>query len=158
MRLYHFTALEYLKSILEQGLTRGDVPLGPRRFGNAVWLTQNPDPEAQVSWAGSGERVLTDEDRAAYEAIFGVRPPAGSRFPDKRAVMLEVEVPEDDPNLVRWIRYARLRGASKCCLRQLRSSPDWFIYKGTIPPEWIVKVGLSGEAAEALQAWGPEGA
>ena len=151
MRFYHFTALEYLPSILDEGLTRGDVPLGPRKFDNAVWLTRNADPAAQACWAGE-ERLLTDEERRAHESLYGYPVPPGSRFADKRAVLLAVEIPEDDPKLIAWRSLAKRSGANPKWLRTLRSSPDWFIYRGTVPTDWIVEIAGLSEQAQATIA------
>jgi hypothetical protein len=158
VRLYHFTALEYLPSILEEGLTRGDVPLGPRKFGgNAVWLTLNADPAAQAFWAGEGERLATDEERRHLESLFGKPVPPGSRFADKRAVLLAVEIPDEDPKLVQWLRFARLRGVNPKWLRNLRSSPDWFIYRGAVPTDWIIEIaGLSEQAQATIASFNAE--
>ena len=110
MRLYHFTAVEYLHAIRSEGITKGDVPLKPTKSINAVWLTKDDDPDAQ-GWAGTGEHVLTDEERALHARNFGtpLRAP-DVRFPDKRAVKLMVDVPDKDPALIRWNRFARMRG------------------------------------------------
>ncbi|MCL4684698.1 hypothetical protein KJ059_08085 [Myxococcota bacterium] len=158
MKLYHFTALEYLRSILAEGITTGDVPLGPRRHGNAVWLTRAPEPNAQL-WTNDGSHVLSDDERRLHASIFGAPVPRGSRVPDKRAVRLTVEVPEGDKLLTQWLPYARLRGAKTKWFRALESSPDWYIYRGTIPPAWLVAVApLSAEARGMLTPDGPPAA
>ncbi len=151
IRLYHFTALEYLDSIMSEGITRGDLPLGPTRHGRAVWLTRNPSREAQT-WTPECERLLTAEDRAAHERAFGTRPPPDAKFADKRAVLITVDVPSSDRLLYQWLRYARLRGVKREWLRALNSSPDWYIYRGAIPPEWFVDVEAISDRARALFA------
>jgi hypothetical protein len=156
VKLYHFTALEYIESIEREGLTRGDVPLKPKGRGlNGVWLTRNPDVEAQ-GWA-SKPRVLSDEERADYATVFGKMPPPGSRIADKRAVRITVDIPGKDSRLKVWTKYARLRGVKRDWMRALDkagggSSSDWFVYFGEIPPEWIQQVEVRAEREEAVQA------
>ena len=104
MKLYHFTALEKIKAIFEEGLVRGDVPLSPEEAGNGVWLTRNPDA-ADQGWAVT-PRKLTAEERQHHERIFGRKVPRDARFPDKRAIALEVEVPEGDDRLHHWPDFA----------------------------------------------------
>ena len=151
VRLYHFTALEYLDSILSEGITRGDLPLSPTRQGRAVWLTQNANPIAQT-WTPEGEQLLTAEERAAHEYAFGTPPPPGAKVADKRAVLIAVDVPSGDRLLYQWLRYARLRGVKREWLRALNSSPDWYIYRGAIPPEWFVEVEAISDRARAFFA------
>jgi len=135
VRLYHFTALEYLPRILAEGLTRGDVPLGPTKRENAVWLTSNPEPTEQA-WA-SEPHVSTDAERALHERLFGRPVPRGARYADKRAVVIAIEIPSGDPKLVRWYRYANRRGVNRRWMRTLEKvggrGSDWWIFRGQIP-------------------------
>ena len=84
MILYHFTWVEYLDSIKRDGLNRGDVPTklrGPLFETNAVWFTTEPQPEGH----GLGEfKILTEEDRKLHFEVFGVLPPEGAVFFDKK--------------------------------------------------------------------------
>jgi hypothetical protein len=63
-----------------------------------------------------------------------------------------VEVPDEDPNLTKWLRFVRRRGVNRKWLRVINakrfgSAADWYIYRGTIPPEWIEAAApLSDEA------------
>ena len=76
MRLYHFTCLFHLPSILADGLNRGDEVISPTESLNAPSFTTNPNRNA-VHWNDGG--------------------PA-----DKRRVRILVDVPDDDENLVPW--------------------------------------------------------
>lgn len=158
--LYHFTALEYLQKILEEGLTRGDVPTSRTGVENAVWLTTDPEPSRQ-GWADD-PHILSDEERAAYGRVFGEVPKPGARFPDKRAIRLEVDVPDGDPNLVGWLHFARVRRIKNSLLKSLNRTGgggegDWFLYIGDLPPDWILSVApLSASARTLLTPDGPE--
>jgi hypothetical protein len=83
MILYHFTCAEFLKSIMRQGLCRGDVrtkQIGPLFETNAVWLTTDPQPKGH----GLGlPGTLTKEDRMRHFMVFGTMPPQESRYQDK---------------------------------------------------------------------------
>jgi hypothetical protein len=79
-----------LESIITQGLTRRDVPLGLRRGETAVWLMSNPDPEAQ-DWTLRGRYIMSEQDRRLHQSLFGEPVPPGGYYPDKRAVALAVE-------------------------------------------------------------------
>jgi hypothetical protein len=163
VKLYHFTALEYLGSILDEGLTRGDVPLSPTRRKTAIWLTRNPDPDTQA-WTGDPRR-----ERKPYARLLDFAPSLRRlpRFVDKRAVMLAVEVPDGDGKLVGWLCFAAQRGIDRRWVEtvararggKMSNALDWYIYRGAIPREWIVDVvPLSEEAtrimeAKRLRAW-----
>ena len=68
MILYHFTAEEYLDSILSAGLTRGEVPLSATDVLNAVWLTSDRNPSGHGLTNGG---VLSAEERRAFLKIHG---------------------------------------------------------------------------------------
>ena len=72
MILYHFTAAEYLESILKDGLNRGDVPLSPTEGVNGVWLTTDPNTEGHGLTDGG---PLTAREHSAYALAFGREPP-----------------------------------------------------------------------------------
>jgi hypothetical protein len=78
MVLYHFTCVEFLKSIMREGLCRGDVrtkQIGPLFETNAVWLTTNSQPKGH----GLGlPGTLTEEDRLRHFKVFGTMPPQES--------------------------------------------------------------------------------
>lgn len=50
MKLYHFTSKMHLPGIMQEGLTRGDVPVTPTGGLNHPWLTDDPEPRQQ-QWA-----------------------------------------------------------------------------------------------------------
>lgn len=78
MLLYHYTATEYLDSILKDGLTRGEVPISPTEVLSGVWLTGDISPRGHGLTDG---RPLTDREKA----FFGIATRKPARFPDKRA-------------------------------------------------------------------------
>src|SRR5688500_16743589 len=96
MILYHHTAPEYLRSIVENGLTRGDVPLTPTTAMRAVWLTTDPSPEGHGLSDG---RLLTPTERAWYERITGEDVPLNASFADKRRIRITIIIPSSDRSL-----------------------------------------------------------
>jgi hypothetical protein len=146
MLLYHFTAIELLDSILENGLNRGDVAITPRGVGiNAVWLTSDLKP------AGHGltqERKLTDAERELLFQIHGTRPSAGAKLPNKRAIRITVKLRSNDPSLKKWLKWAAKR-IDKSWLNVLNRNPDgdikrhprtWYLCFRTIEPHEFVAV------------------
>ena len=137
MILYHFTWVEYLDSIKRDGLNRGDVPTklrGPLFETNAVWFTTEPQPEGH----GLGEfKILTEEDRKLHFEVFGVLPPEGAVFFDKKAVRITVVIPSNDRRLVRWLTW----GHEHCepglydALSKGNSHKTWWLYFGTVAPD-----------------------
>jgi len=138
MVLYHFTCAEFLKSIMREGLCRGDVrtkKIGPLYETNAVWLTTDPQPKGH----GLGlPGALTEEDRLRHFEVFGTMPPKGSRYPDKRAVRITVNIPKGDPRLQRWTRWARKHCEPGVYDNLARADGSghktWWLYFGSIAP------------------------
>lgn len=134
MILYHYTALEYVESILQSGLTRGEVPLGPGREDclNAVWFTSDADPAGHG--LTDGKVLSTDEKR-----ILGVDVATEFRFPDKRRIRIAVDIDANDQNMSRWMRWAKKR-VDPAWLKTLhrtaggdKKARTWYLYWGTIP-------------------------
>lgn len=137
MLLYHYTAKEYLPLILAEGLTRGDVPTSPTEGMNAVWLTSDSAADGHGLTDG---RELTDREKQ----MAGIAPTQSARFPNKRAIRLQVRIPQGDRNLMVWSKWARKRlnpdwyrildeaGGGK--------SQSWYLYWGTVPPAWIAGI------------------
>ena len=114
MILCHYTANEYLLSILEIGITIGDVPLTPTGGFNAPWLTSDCDP--------SGHGL------SSY----------------KRAVRITVKIPPNDLRLKWWPKFARKRVEPSWYDALDRAgggkSESWYIYRGIIPPSWFLSI------------------
>lgn len=122
MLLYHFTSHAGLASILEDGLSQGDVPTnGPESQGlNAVWLTTDSTSDGH----GLGDAgVMTDEERHRIFRWKGQMPPEGSMWLNKRAVRITVKLPASDRNLKDWLPWARKR-LDAAWLGQLNKSRD----------------------------------
>ncbi len=143
MKLYHFTAAEYVPAIAAVGLWKGEVPVTHRAEDclNAVWLTS-------AAAAGKGsDHGLTDGRPLSVEEKLerGLPPDAPNRFPDKRAVRFTVIIPRGDRRLVPWNAWARKRldpqwlstleqGGGGAALAR-----TWFLYWGAIPHDWITE-------------------
>jgi len=116
---YHFTSPDRVELIRQHGILMGDVPLTPTGGFNAPWLTEDPERGHQRWAAGSCEA--------------------------KGAVRLTVEVPFPHPLLVRWPDLAKREGVEPKWYATLDrvgggGSENWWVFKGRIPPEWIVKI------------------
>lgn len=147
MLLFHFTARDRLASIMEGGLSRGDVPVnGPEGEGlNAVWLTTDRSSDGHGL---GGSELMTDEDRLRIFRWKGEMPPEGARWANKRAVRITVKLPSSDAKLKEWLPWARKR-LDPDWLAQLneagggnRKARTWRLYFGIIPPSAFVAVDV----------------
>jgi hypothetical protein len=141
MILYHFTAREYLDSIRDGGITKGDVPL-PRTEGrNGVWLASDKNPSGHGL---SHRRAFTDEERKKYKQVFGQDVPEGAMFLNKRAIRIAVKIPRNDRSLVQWQKWGKKRLDPEWYETLAKSGghkdKTWFIYFGRIPPDWFVAI------------------
>lgn len=120
MRLYHFCAGKHLKSIQKAGLKIGMVCVpteaGFRMYSGYIWLTTNPDPRAQ-SWA---TRHLVKYCRTEYRLTVEIPEEAEERVLDREA--LEAKLPGSGQLFEGW-----------------KGSENWRVFRGRIPPEWIVE-------------------
>jgi hypothetical protein len=149
MILYHHTADEYLKSILMNGLSRGDVPLTQTTGSNAVWLTIDPDPSGHGLTDG---RLLSLDERAVMKRNTGQEPRPGAFYPNKRRIRIKTIIPSSDRLLKPWLPWARKRlkpdwlgiltdtGGGKA------KAKTWYIYQGVIPPDKFVAVERRDES------------
>jgi hypothetical protein len=144
MLLYHFTAIEFLDSILEKGLNRGEV--AAKGYGdpvNAVWLTTDPKP---VGRGLTEARLLTDEERDTIYRVRGTVVPPGARFANKRAIRITVKLSSTDTFLKLWDRWSAKR-IERSWLDRLnrgggspREHRAWWLCFRTIEPHEFVAV------------------
>jgi hypothetical protein len=121
MLLFHYSALEYLPSILRNGIHVGEVP-----------ITRYQEDCRNAAW-------LTSDQHAGGHGL------DGSRL-DKRAVRITVKTPSGDRRLVWWPRYGKKRlehgwyktlhdtGGGK--------SRSWYLYFGVIQRDRFQSVTL----------------
>ena len=137
MLLYHFTAREWIASIMAEGLTKGQVPVTPTSSLNAVWLTDDKNASGHGLTDGY---VLSPEQCVRM----GVPSNQGFRFPNKRAIRITVVIPRGDRALVSWTSWGRKRLTADwyATLDSVggNKSRSWFLYWEIIPPEWIREV------------------
>jgi hypothetical protein len=126
-RLYHFTLLENVDSILREGIIRGDVPTSPLEGYQAPWLTDDPNAGNQ-GWVEGGNKtqvrltVLIPEWRRDSEG----QPYSPPDYLWKWRDLADAEGVED------WWFDALDKAAGG-------GSEHWYVYKGPegIRPEWI---------------------
>jgi hypothetical protein len=129
--LYHFTCLYNLSDIMREGLTKGEVPIGPDDIRQAPNLTSNPNPEALMLAASIS---------------------AGT---DKSKVRLTISVPKHDNRLENWRDVCRSLKTERFWRRGLDhygQSKFWFIYWGIIPVDWIQAVEIRDKSGFVVYA------
>ena len=128
MVLYHFCARHSLLGILRDGLTLGGTPVFEngmiRRGFGQQWLTSEKDPRKQ-SW--------NTHNLVTY---------------NRTAVRLTVNIPENyRKKLVKATDLAKtLPPEGRYIITDYAGSEAWYIYKGRIPPKWIMGYELMKEA------------
>ena len=128
MVLYHFCAKRFLPGILRDGLTKGGTPIienGIMRLQMGhQWLTAEKDPRKQ-SW---NTHNLVTYSRTAVRLTVNI--PDSYRKKLVNATDLVKTIPPEG-------RYI---------ITEYAGSEAWYIYKGRIPPKWIVGYELMKEA------------
>ena len=128
MVLYHFCAKRFLPGILRDGLTKGGTPIienGIMRFQiGHQWLTAEKDPRKQ-SW---NTHNLISYSRTEVRLTVSI--PDSYRKKLIKATDLVKTLPQEG-----WYIITDYAG-----------SEAWYIYKGRIPPKWIVGYELIKEA------------
>ena len=154
MILYHFTSHEMLPAILEEGLSRGEVPLNDRDTLNAVNLTTDPAPHGHgLDRAG---HVVTADESAKMFLVTGTLIPPGTVYANKKAVRITVKVPSSDRALKDYLPWARKHIEHKYLKRLIAAAgggtakaKTWKLYFGVIPPSAFVSVDILERAEEA---------
>ncbi len=101
MKLYHYTAEDNLGSILENGLTRGELPLSPSKVVKAISLTTDPCPRGH----GLSDDEQISELHRVKLAAAGVCVPPGARYKNKRAIRITLQLPSN--SVTSWLPWAR---------------------------------------------------
>ena len=128
MILYHFCAIHSLRDILRDGLTLGMTPVLTENNMQLIhghqWLTSEKDPRKQ-SW--------NTHNLVTYR---------------RTAVRLTVYIPNSyRKKLVKATDLAKtLPPEGRYIITDYAGSEAWYIYKGRIPPKWIVGYELMKEA------------
>ena len=128
IQLFHYTSVFHAPLILEQGISRGEVPVSHTESTTGVSLTRDGIARRQA-WCRTTRMIC-----------------GGDVLPvDKTAVRLTVQIPDDDPRLLPWKEAACRLGVTTSYYRELDASGgggdrDWYVYFGVIPPEWITRV------------------
>jgi hypothetical protein len=100
MKVYHYTAISYLQSILLTGVRHGEVATSGSGGAAGVCLTSDPDPSGHGL---SSCRFLTpSEVRFFGYDLYSTR--SIPIFPDKRKVRLTFDLPRS--SMVNWLRWS----------------------------------------------------
>jgi hypothetical protein len=121
MKLYHFTAARFLDSIMENGVTKGKIPeikSGLFSFKTGYqWLTKSE--EFRQEWC------LPEYSTLPY---------------DRSEIKLTIEIPKlRQKNLKKWLSICKYNELADT-LNSEGDPENWFVYKGTIFPQWIKKI------------------
>lgn len=122
MRLYHFTAERFVESILRDGLTRGAVLV---RWSHPIiemakgyqWLTVCGEWRSQTWCEGTGTLPYRRDE-----------------------VRMTVDVPDGDPNVLRWIEVGSKLSREWRTLNSYGDPWNWRLYRGDVPASWIKSV------------------
>lgn len=101
MKLYHFTAISYLPSILRTGINRGEIPLSATEVLNGSNLTSDPSGRGHGL---SSARFFTKEELR----FLGGRVRDGAPLQivgNKRKVRITVDVANE--SVFRWLRWSK---------------------------------------------------
>lgn len=93
MRLYHYTSLPLIESILLADLSKGHMNTLEGIISPVVWLTT--DSRAEGHGMPNGSETLTDRHLDHLEKLQGERP-KNRRTHDKMKVRLTFDIPEDE--------------------------------------------------------------
>jgi hypothetical protein len=135
---------------MTHGLNRGEVVIDlPSLVQNGGNLTTDPDPQDH----GLGEaRSLTARERRILERVDGVCLPKGARFPDKRRVRIEIDLPKDTHGLAKWLQWpaANVDRATRDALIRsgggIAKASAWYVSFAAIPPSAFVAIGIRDHA------------
>ncbi len=160
MLFHHYTSHLALRSILRDGLDRGEAPLAPDRWLKAVNLTTSRSPHGHgLDAAGF---VWTKEASDKVHAATGQRIPPGTVNLNKRAVRIDVRIPMSDRRLQKWVPWARKRLDPAFFDMMVRgggggmaSAKTWWLYWGVIPPDAFVDLVVLEPDDDAPGASGP---
>lgn len=150
MKLYHFTASEYIEPIMTHGLNRGEVVIdAPNLVQNGVNLTTDADPRDHGLSDG---RLVTSLERRIFEQMDGVRLPKGMRFPEKRRVRIEIDLPEHTHGLVNWLQWSAThvdRATREGLIRTgggIVKASTWYVSFAPIKPSAFIRIGIRNHA------------
>ncbi len=120
MIFYHYTAIEYLDAIMDEGLSRGDGPTSARGGKNGVWLTTDHDP------TGHG---LSDASNSRTVPVLRTRGLCASPSRSRAAIGVLLSGVNGAANIARGGLFDSLNksGGGK--------HATWFIYFGIIAPD-----------------------
>lgn len=128
MLLYHFTSKYPLPFILDEGLTRGDVPISKNESTQAVNLTTESRAHHQK------------HNKTSYFLFMGKKHKL-----DKTEIRITVEIPEIEPLLIHWPDFTKKMNMESAWLQHLhRPTNDngeaWYLLFKSISPDQFAKI------------------
>jgi hypothetical protein len=141
MIFYHFTACATLIPIAREGLAFGAIyrtaahAQAMRNPINAVWLTENSDPNVPHGLTTGRDLLPHERERQ------GVPDGEPARFDNKLAVRFRLTLSSSDGKLKRWPRWAKQNLDAEWleALINTGGGPDvsngWWLYFGNIPAD-----------------------
>jgi hypothetical protein len=153
MLFYHFTAEEYLASILEHGLIKGELPINQRDVVNVVNLTSDKNPNGHGLTDG---RALTEAEKLFLRQE-GKHVSEDARFPNKRAIRITVKLPKS--SVKQWLPWARKKLDHSWLDTMveagggLRKARTWWFSLQPIPTKTFIKIERFDGAGSSVEVW-----
>jgi hypothetical protein len=119
MIFYHFTSRYHLPFILEEGLTRGDVPISKDLSTQAVNLTTD------------GRAHHQKYNQTSYFIYMGKKHKL-----DKSEIRITIELDAELPLLIHWPKLTAMLNMDQAWLDHLHrnnTGEAWYLYFGSIP-------------------------
>jgi hypothetical protein len=159
MRLYHYTAISKLDSILAVGLTRGEVVINFDHVLNGVNLTTDPSSSGH----GLGSGSFFTPQIATRLGLHLRQNDIVPFFPNKRKVRISVDI--ERSSVTRWLRWS-LKNVDAVTREQLIRSGggmpkarSWYLSFDPIYPDNFeaVEISQDGEWIDHREYAGPMG-
>lgn len=123
MILYHFTSRYHLPFILDEGLTKGDVPISKVLSTQAVNLTTESRAHKQR------------HNQTTHFIFMGQKHKV-----DKSEIRITIEIPDTEPLLIHWPVFTQKLEMDEAWLKFLHKNTDdngnaWYLYFNSILPD-----------------------
>lgn len=132
MILYHFTSRYHLPFILDEGITRGDVPISKQLSTQAVNLTTD------------GRHSHQKYNQTSYFIFMGKKHKL-----DKTEIRITVDIPDTEPLLIHWPEFTNKLNMEQMWLNHLHrnnTGEAWYLLFKSIPPDQFktIEINING--------------